>query len=279
MSVGSACICPELNINKKRSINHSASVFTAECIALNDAFDITLEHQGHRFLIFSDSLSTLQALQSPKIDVKINSYILDIKKKYNQFHCNSNNRSINLYWIPSHTGIQGNEDVDQAAKSATYSDSIAIPHIPYTDLYEKIKKRAKLKTNEILKNQGLTKGKKYFQKFYNGNSTPWFAHKNLSREFIVTINRIRADHYNLAASLNRVGIVNDSKCKCNYEYENLNHVIWQCERYNSHRPKLITALHKLGFQLPLDVDAFTTTPNITACLCIFSFPKDCNLYI
>ncbi|KZC12306.1 hypothetical protein WN55_04096 [Dufourea novaeangliae] len=92
------------------------------------------------------------------------------------------------------------------------------------------KKKTKLKTNEILKNQGLTKDKKYFQSFYINNSTPWFARKNLSREFIVTINRIRADHYNLAVSLNRVGIVNYAKCKCNYEYENANHVIWQCER-------------------------------------------------
>ena len=36
-AVGSACICPELNFSSLKAINKNASVYTAECIALNDA--------------------------------------------------------------------------------------------------------------------------------------------------------------------------------------------------------------------------------------------------
>lgn len=38
-------------------------------------------HSQHNFLIFSDSLGTVQALQNTKLQAKSNSYIYDIKKK------------------------------------------------------------------------------------------------------------------------------------------------------------------------------------------------------
>ena len=42
----------------------------------------------------------------------------------------------------------------------------------------------------------------------------------------VTINRIRAEHYNLAASLTRVGITNNANYECNESEEDINHVLW-----------------------------------------------------
>ena len=42
ISVGSACVCPELNVIRNKSIINRASIFTAECIALSDAMDVAL---------------------------------------------------------------------------------------------------------------------------------------------------------------------------------------------------------------------------------------------
>ncbi|KAK2574852.1 hypothetical protein KPH14_012978, partial [Odynerus spinipes] len=278
-SVGSACICPELNITVIRSINPHASVYTAECCALNDALDVALDHQDHNFFILTDSLSALLALHSPVAAIKTNSFILDVKRKYNQFNRNQHTSSINFIWIPSHVGIQGNEDADAAAKSGTHSRSLDILKVPYTDLRERFKLRAFQQTKEHIKKLGSVKGRKYFLKFFSESPVPWYSHKNLSRESVVSLNRMRADHYNLAASLARVGIITDQKCKCSYDYENLNHVIWQCKLYDSKRPKLLESLRKLGFQLPLDIDIFIATPNIKACTHILSYLKDCNLNI
>ena len=53
-----------------------ASVFTA----LNDALEIALQLNNVDIFILWDSLSALKSLQSNKISVKTNNYILEIKK-------------------------------------------------------------------------------------------------------------------------------------------------------------------------------------------------------
>ena len=67
--VGCACICPVFNIKIQHTVSSSASVFTAEAIALSEATNI----------IFSDSLSVLSSLSSLKVKVTINQFILQIK--------------------------------------------------------------------------------------------------------------------------------------------------------------------------------------------------------
>lgn len=278
--VGSACFCDDLNIIKTKSIEKQASVCTAECIALNDALDIALENKHHNVCIFSDSLSALQVLKSPNIDIKINNNILEILKKYKQFLRETpNDKYIKFFWIPAHVGIAGNEYVDQLAKNATLSDTLNITKIPFSDLFEEFKKSSETKTRLILKEQGETKGSMYFKLFYNEQRIPWFSNVTLSRETIVTINRIRANHYNLAASLARINIISDDVCKCNEESETINHVLWQCKLYNNQRVKLIEALNKNKLQLPHCVESLVAEPNIFAIKNILTFIKKCNLSI
>ena len=64
-----------------------------------------------KFLFFSDSLSVLQSINNCKLD---NPLVQDILLR---FHNMSGKRVI-LCWLPSHTGIKGNEKADIAAKSA-----------------------------------------------------------------------------------------------------------------------------------------------------------------
>lgn len=39
----------------------------------------------------------------------------------------------------------------------------------------------------------------------------------LTRKFIVVINQVGVDHYNLSTPLVRAGITSNPKCKCNFE--------------------------------------------------------------
>ena len=264
----------------KKCIISQASVFTDELIAINDALDVALNNMNHNF-IFSDSLSALQRLQTQKINIKTNPYILQIKEKYNRFRQkNPNINNIEFYWIPSHRGIRGNEEADSLAKSAAISNSnLDIYNLPFTDYYEMLKKRATIHSTQTIIYEGKEKRKTYFQLYYSNKKTPWFDFKNFSRKFIVTINRMRANHYSLAASLHHVRIIDNPKCKCGQDIENLNHVIWNCNLYDSQRQELIKNLKKLKFQLPLNIESLIAEPHIKACQIIFKFLESCNLCI
>ena len=66
LSVGSACVCSELNAIHTRSIICKASVYTAECMVISDALDIALNNNDRNINIFTDSLSVVQTLRYPK---------------------------------------------------------------------------------------------------------------------------------------------------------------------------------------------------------------------
>ena len=105
----------------------SASVFTAEVWAIIKALEQIKDSIASKYIVFTDSLSCLQALhhmklKHPLIGMVIRKCVfLNIAKTY-----------IVFCWIPSHTGIKGNEKADLAAKSA-----LDLPHakvgVPYTD--------------------------------------------------------------------------------------------------------------------------------------------------
>ncbi|OXU18419.1 hypothetical protein TSAR_013056 [Trichomalopsis sarcophagae] len=87
-------------------------------------------------------------------------------------------------------------------------------------------------------------------KYYNlhrlSNEKPWFSSNNsLKRDFNVSIYRSRSGHYNIAESLARINIISDPKCLCNLYFENLNHVLWQCELYEKQRKDMISNLRKI----------------------------------
>ena len=137
LAVGYSCVCPKLDIFHSQSINKRASVYTAECKALEQALDFALDNRNKNIAIFSDSLSALQALNSTRTNIHTNPYILEIKKKYFQFTLNNPHKThINMYWIPSHSGISGNDIADTLAKSKTSSTTIDIPTIPFSDFNE-----------------------------------------------------------------------------------------------------------------------------------------------
>lgn len=253
-SLGAACFCPDLNISIRKAINQTGSVYTAECFALSNALDIALKNIHQNYVIFSDSLSALQSLQSVKHAPTTNPHIYEIKRKYNEYLVNNIGYSIRFFWIPSHIGIVGNKTAGRIAKMTTAIDEDDTAIIPFTDYYEQFRKNMKTQIETFLKETGQTKGKEYVTLYYSNYQKPWYTNSHLNRRSIVTINRCRANHYNLAASLARIRIVDNPMCACNESEENLNHVLWECNRYDAERLYLKEELKKIKLCLPLNIE-------------------------
>ena len=106
-------------------INHSyghriqdhSSIFTAEARAILLALECIEHSNRKRFLIFTDSMSCLQALDHLKIDHPI---IEEIICKLMSLEASG--FDIHLCWLPGHVGIRGNEHANRAAKMARRTD-------------------------------------------------------------------------------------------------------------------------------------------------------------
>ena len=111
---------------KKCRLPDKSSIFSAEIRAIDLALNLVENANSTRFIIFSDSLSVLQALSNQKLE---NPLVCQIIQRIS--HILSSNRLV-FCWLPSHTGIMGNEHADRSAKSAL-NLPISDFKVPYTD--------------------------------------------------------------------------------------------------------------------------------------------------
>ena len=87
--------------------------FTAEVEAINTALTYVKVSPVTSFVIFSDSMSVLQAIESQESKNPLVNKVLQTCRDIL-----SGNIYITFCWIPSHRDIKGNEDADRAAKYA-----------------------------------------------------------------------------------------------------------------------------------------------------------------
>lgn len=80
-------------------------------------------------------------------------------------------RFFKFFWVLSHIRILGNEIANVLAKATTNSEVLDVTKIPFTDLSDTLKCKAKHNPNNMVKEQGISKGNKYSLCFRNGQFT------------------------------------------------------------------------------------------------------------
>ena len=109
----------------------NSTIFAAEATAITLALDYYqhMEPVRHDVVVYSDSMSCLQAIEGEDTENPLICYIMNLlwllsdKGTHVRFCC-----------IPSHCGIEGNEIVDQSAKESLDHDINPLARVHYADL-------------------------------------------------------------------------------------------------------------------------------------------------
>ena len=105
----------------------SASVFTAEVWAIIKALEQIKDYIASKYIVFTDSLSCLQALQHMKLEHPLIGMV--IRKCV---FLNISKKDIVFCWVRSYIAIKGNEKADSAVKSALDLPRTMVG-VPYND--------------------------------------------------------------------------------------------------------------------------------------------------
>ena len=115
----------------RSSLPSCSSIFSAEMKALLLALKMVYQSKGNKFLILSDSLSSLMAIQERKLD---HPFLIDFMEGYSVLR--QDGKEIALAWVPSHVGIRGNTKADEAAKEALALEVPENQKTKFSDLKE-----------------------------------------------------------------------------------------------------------------------------------------------
>ena len=100
------------NSTKTIRLPDRASIFRAELYAITLAMNFIRHSKDTKFIVFSDSKSSLEALNGVKIELDL---VLKIIKDYTNLI--KAGKVIKFFSIPSHVNMPGNERADTAAKA------------------------------------------------------------------------------------------------------------------------------------------------------------------
>lgn len=217
------------------------SVFTTELIAIEYAIVWLMKNKSPQATIFTDSLSSVQALQSGYSNTrpdKIN-IILSLLDK-----AKSKGQHIDIEWIPSHVGIPGNEAADATAKLGML---VGLPDktLPskaeiYPIINKIIMKEWQHQWDSSLK--GISH--KCLQPTVRKTTTMFSPNRKHDRIYT----RLRLSHNGLLAE-NRFEKADFSCRKCSDpSAETIEHVFFECETNTTPRKELEATLFNLGYR-------------------------------
>ena len=126
--VASAYVCPYGTRGYR--LRDGCSIFTAEVEAINKALTFVKVSTRKSFVIFSDSISVFQAIESQESKNPLVNRVLQACQKIL-----SSCKFITFCWLPSHRDIRGNEDADCAAKDALSKAQPEKFELPCTDFF------------------------------------------------------------------------------------------------------------------------------------------------
>ncbi|XP_055533007.1 uncharacterized protein LOC129723073 [Wyeomyia smithii] len=257
------------NLTVSHKLDNPASVYVAELAAIQYTLGIIEKMPTDHYFIFTDSLSSIEALRSMK-DVKHSPYFLG-KIREHLSALSEKSTQITLAWVPSHCSIPGNEKADSLAKVGATNGDIYERPIAFNEFF------ALVRQNTIISWQNAwTRGElgRWLHSIIPKVSTnPWFKGLDVGRDFICVMSRLMSNHYRFDALLRRVGLGESGICACGEGYHDIEHVVWSCPVHRDARSKLIASLQAEGRQPAVPVRDVLASRDLSYMSLIYVFLK------
>lgn len=180
-------------------------------------------------------------------------------------------KKIKLYWIPNHCGISDNKLADFNAKEAVHLGIDFHIEIPPRDFKKYWYEILRTEFNEWCQLVGNTKDSFYTKNYLDLRNKPWFHKLLISRKVLASIVKLRSGHSNLRSSLYRFKIVDNPLCPNCGVVEDINHVFWQCPRFNVQRSLLIKKTVKVFGHFPIPIESILAWVRGDAIWCLEEF--------
>ena len=206
-----------------------ASIYSAELNAINLALDIIeTKYDGiGNFVVCSDSQSSLQALESNDFQ---NPILLAVRQR---IHFLTRNSCLHLsfLWIPGHSEIPGNEQVDILAKQGlmlSHTNNMKLPHSDFRSQIKPyiIKRWQTIWNGQETKNQKLKEIQPVLGK--------WKHSTRKSRREEIILARLRIGHTHFTHSSKRRGEHSPQCISCDCDFT-VKHILLECAEYTHFR--------------------------------------------
>jgi len=241
---GAAFWIPEMDVAHKYKLHYTYSSYSAELYAIYRAILYIQPLNREQFLICSDSMSAIKAIESaskarPCTDLvlKIFQETLPIASK------------IKFQWCPGHSGIAGNDKVDLLAKEAVRDGEITTDIHTQTDDFKSARKKYyKKQFQDKFLGSGKAKWYKDLQK--SVPPFPWFKNSKLNRREIITICRLKFGHAIVNQYLHKFHMFFTPLClNCTLGLEeSIEHLLFICPHFDYQRKQILKiSKHKYNY--------------------------------
>lgn len=265
----------QYKIVQKVKLPPENTIFSGECLGVYKALEYVLLFKLSKAIVFTDSLSTLQALNNSSYKKIQHPLIYDIMKLLNR--CRENQYDVHLCWIPSHAGIYGNCKADELANDAILKGDV-FPYLIYCPDLKSLSKHSLLVSwQETWVNSGKQKGSYYFKIQPIITQKPWFFSIKLDRKSSSILSRLRLGHTCTPYHLAKLKIIEDPWCICGEDVADANHIFFSCSKFD--HSSLFESIIALKVPLPISIPflLFNKSYEIYKLLSIFALNNNISM--